>query len=387
MTRHQHWSQRAGRLGLSTIGTFLGQKYRTRSRGPGSKTLTNSNNQDDNTTGVHSGFATLTKRISLGHPFNKRCIGSAKLQLSEANSVVLGDIAGIQFTGVVAACNTTKQIMVSTAAGAAATVAYDQGSVRLFDLNPNRAITGSNYWGLNTQPRQDQLFVSNVVMQTDVRNFSSTGVLVDLYYCTPNQHTNLTPPQVWLSCLQAATDGVKPQNLFPAAGLTAGVAGYPSTFFPGVRPNQVQGFRETWKVLHTHHMCLGPSSSESITMNINTNYLLDYKKIVAANGQTDAAFGFTNANVTTNFLRHGSVVIMAVLRGEMVKDMTTGEIPTYSQTDVGFITSKRYALKMLSGNAARIDAQLADSSVPTGALIANQKHIDADDDNLAIVTV
>lgn len=387
---YSHWSRRNSNAAAGLVGHLLGrkigQRMRFKSGGSSTRTLVNEGSGDDQTTGVHSGFATLTKRISLGHPWNKRCVGSAKIQLTEVTQTVIKDTSGIQIPGVVAACNTTKQAMVSSAAaGSAATVAYDQGSVRLFDLNQNRASTGSAWWTANPTPRQDQLFVGNVVMQTDIRNFSSVGVIVDLYYCTPNQNTNQDPLVVWNTVLRAASDSVKPLNGYPPAGSTGGFAGAAQYTMPGLRPSQIAGFRQTWKILHTHHMCLGASASESITMNINTNYLLDYKKILSANGQTDQNFTFTNANVTSNFLRHGSVVVFAVQRGEIILDTTTSAVATYAGTDVGYVTSKRYCLKMLAGNGARLDSQVVDSNIPTGTLLANQKHVDMDDDLLPVV--
>lgn len=324
-------------------------------------TGTNKKDEDGDSNDQHSSVLKRSLRLSLGHKFNKHCRDSESLRYLETTYFVNTSVTGKQYVGEVCFANTVSQIMIGEAEGSAAAITNIQGGVGLMELNPNQKPTGSSYLvAANSFIRNDMLFNSNLCIDLDITNCSTASCILDLYFVTPNTHTNLLPSESWTNAILSAKNGQTVMTQ-PTVGVNTAQVGYPLITTAGMTPPP--NFNKAWKILKKLSVALGGGSCESIHSNINTNYMLDTAKISMLQNLTNPDTAVTNANITNNFLRHGTVAVMAVWRGQVGINDSAADYPTYSPVQIGMVVRKKYTFKMVSGNQSRQDGSTAYAQV------------------------
>jgi len=394
MVSVRHWARRGARVlrkGLrkygsdmvASFGTAVGSKY---GYGYGSSTGTRTKSQSMLVDKEgHSEVATKSLRSTLGHPFNKKCIGSAVLRYGEITQWFGTTSLGTQNAEVVCSAATASQMLVGESETGAVAPTIQQGGLGLIDINPNRTMAGSQFFSTQFNPRDDQLFISNLMLIIDITNLSSAGAIVDLYMVTPTAHTNLLPTQAWSLGLAQDAHGQGFAGA-PAVNTVAAQVGNPLINSPLVTPETCNHFKKLYKTIGKYSFSLGGGATETIHWNVNMNYMIDVARITQAQNLTTAST-ITNANITNGNMRHGTVHLMAVYRGTPALNpgvtaagppiLTAVPLACYAPVKLAMVFQKKYTLKMVAGNSARLAVQSAGQFAPINTGTA--KIIDADD--------
>lgn len=391
MVSVKHWARR-GAVGLRSgyrnarssfsghLAAYLGSKTHSTLGSGRSYTRTMTKKEDPDDSGeVHSGISGANIRLSLGHPYSKKVLGSATVRLHEITQFFATSSLGKQRVEDLMFANTVSQALVGNLEGAAGTLNQLDGSVGLIDMNPNQSTTGSAYFVPAVVPTTDKIYLSNVAITVDVSNLSSGSAVLDLYFLTPNQHTNLKPTEAWSAELIGMRNG---KNVYsePAANSISTAPGYEVPQFPGAKP--LQDFRKHWKILKVHNVLMGPATTEQINVNVNTNYMIDRAKITMLQNFADPNSAVTTGNITNNFLRYGTIAVMAVWRGQPVVADGSADYASYAPIQLAFVMTKKYTLKMVAGNASRLEATIGNAQLP---VIGTAKVVNAADASATVV--
>lgn len=395
MVSVRHWARRGARVlrkGFQKYGSDIAASFGTAysnkfNYGYGSSTGTRTKSKSILVDKEgHSEVATKSLRSTLGHPFNKKCIGSAVLRYSELTQWFGTTSLGTQNVEVVCSGATVSQMLVGESETGAVAPSTQQGGLGLIDINPNRTMAGSQFFSTQFNPRDDQLFISNLMIVIDVTNLSSAGAIVDLYMVTPTSHTNLLPTQAWSLGLAQDAHGQGIAGA-PAVNSVAAQVGVPLINSPLVTPETCNHFKKAYRTIGKYSFSLGGGATETIHWNVNMNYMIDVARITQAQNLTTAAT-ITNGNITNGNMRHGTVHIMAVYRGTPALNPGVGSagppvVPAvpfaaYAPVKLAMLFQKKYTLKMVAGNSARLAVQSAGQFAPINT--GSAKIIDADDD-------
>ena len=388
MVTVKHWARRGarvlkkgyekyGRTLSSAAASALGSRYNTGSSRTYTRTRTKSSILVDKE--GHSEVASKNIRSTLGHPFNKKCLGSAVLRYSELTQWFGLTSLGTQNVEVVCSGATVSQMLVGESETGAVAPGVQQGGLGLIDINPNRTMAGSQFFTTQFNPRDDQLFISNLMFVIDITNLSSCGAIVDLYMVTPSSHTNLLPTQVWQLGLAQDAHGQGTAGA-PLTNTVAAQVGTPLINSPLVTPETCNHFKKAYRTIGKYSFSLGGGATETIHWNVNMNYLIDVARITAAQNLTTAAT-ITNANITNGNMRAGTVHLMAVYRGTAALNPGTTASPVpfaaYAPVKLAMMFQKKYTLKMVAGNSARLAVQSVGQFAPINTGTA--KIIDSED--------
>lgn len=386
----RHVAKRAKSYASSALAGYLGHSTGSMFSNPtsGSRTLTRNRAFQNDTSEMHSEISSKYLSSTLGHPYNKRCMGSALLRYGEVVQFLGETPTGVQNVETILTFASVSQMVVGESEGVTVAPTSIQGGLGLMDINPSARNSGSNYITAAQIPRNDQLFLSNVKLIIDFANLSTAGLLLDLYLVTPKVNTNLTPSQVWQNGLDSDAMG---QSLAaaPVAGVVASAVGTPLIASPVLTPETCNHFKKHYQIIGKYSTNLAGGSTETVNWNVNTNYTMDLNKIKNAQNFTSTGTVVTNANITNNFLRKGTCHVMAVYRGAACLNLSAAEagVPfmTYSKVKLGFVMQKKYTMKMIAGNASRLAVQSVGQFIPIGTGI--NKIIDVLDDPVSVEVV
>jgi len=393
MVSVKHWARRGARALkkgwrkygsdiAASFGTAVGSKYGY-GYGSSTGTRTRSRSMLVDKEG-HSEVAQKNLRSTLGHPFNKKCLGSALLRYSELTQWFGQTQIGTQNAEIVMSAATVSQMLVGESETAAVAPTIQQGGLGLIDINPNRTMAGSQFFSTQFNPRDDQLFISNLMCVIDITNLSSAGAIVDLYMVTPEANTNLLPTQVWQLGLAQDAHGQGTAGA-PVTNSIAAQVGTPLINSPMVTPDTCNHFKKLYRTIGKYSFSLGGGATETIHWNVNMNYMIDVAKITSAQNLATPAT-ITNANIFNGNMRHGTVHLMAVYRGTAALNPGTTASPVpfaaYAPVKLAMMFQKKYTLKMVAGNSARLAVQSVGQFAPINTGTA--KIIDSDDINALV---
>lgn len=320
---------------------------------------------------LHSGVATNVIRVRSGFKKNRaKTLG--RWVYHSVRQGYLASVAGRQFTDDIQHLGTPAQLTSPTNAS----LTPFSNDIGLSELNPNFNNTGSDLLTIKSPPN-DKFIWSGCQMEMEMTNFSSVAAFVDLYLVRARKNLIQSPFNAWNTGYINAAYG-QSANVQPAAGSVTGVTGgYEGNFMVGTKPTDSKIFQESYKVMAIKHLELSGGSTEKVVFDIFADKLI----------QRDIQTAYI-AN-STPFIANQTYSLMAVIRGSLVNDVTTGtgiaEFVTYGETKVGYVLNIHWFAKGVKNAAARLDTGRAYVQIPFGALKTNQTHILSTDASAAIV--
>lgn len=329
---------------------------------------------DDFHSGTTStGYSLTVNRFPKGLQIHKK---SGTLRFAEVKSFTISGPSGEQSVSILYAGVTTQQFLIG------GTASNPQGdALPLISLNPYQGVTNSGvYTTYQAKPAQDQLFIRGLTLEVDLSNFATTAQYVDLYLVKAKHDQPSDSQTAWVKGLTIQGLGV-PDQVFGIIGGTTAASGAAKINQPMLTPRTCREWGKMYHILRKHHINLGASASEKVTFSMLLNQWVSTEDIAALNPAiTNNPTTWTGANVQIPYLR-GSVQLMAVVRGVVVVDATTGgtKQATTGTADVGFVVSSKYTCKVPMDNANRLAPQLAYCDLATQASLGNLKSINITD--------
>lgn len=332
-------------------------RYRRRRKSKGSVRLRG----DD----VHSGLASEWINVTL----NKRLKGRAEahMQYYQTNAGWLQDVAGVQ----------GRTVMWGVGHRSAFTGTYTntnpnsiQTKFNLFNLDPDRANTGSSVLGSVIAQQNQRIALYNVRINTMLTNFENTAATVVLYLVTPKKDTNRYADNIFDDAPDVEDYG-NPLETNAAAGLYGNTtAGRVSANHLYVKPTDFKLFNQMYKVLKVHKIQLAGNATEEVNFHININ------KVIRSDVMDELS--------QIDNIRRQTVQCMAVWYGQPVHDNTTvnnveGSYPTTASTKIAVVQNFKYKLGKLKSMQSSASATIGVNQISKNAALANQKFVDIND--------
>ena len=236
-----------------------------------------------------------------------------------------------------------------------------QSSSIIYDLNPNKIITGSTKIP-SISPANDKIFWDSGSITFEFVNASSHAVQIDLYFLVANKTANLTPVNAFQEGVVDDGLGTSVVGTTTSSGVTAS-SGRGLYYIPGTRATQFDNFNRYWKTKQVHRFRLAGAATYTYNMRYKHN--------------TTCAKQNT---LSDTYIKGVTMAVMGVVRGApIVSDVSEGnDIPTYSSAKVGWICEKKYLFKSIDDNN-RVKLFQQGYHVPTAVPLLNQKEVDNDD--------
>nr|WAE43043.1 MAG: capsid protein [Cressdnaviricota sp.] len=230
--------------------------------------------------------------------------------------------------------------------------------VRFFDLNYNQYLSGPVAGAHPTVvPNNDTLALHRSRLHMVVANATNVGVHMNIYVLRVKRDTSISPKTAWDNGLQAAGLSSNDAGTFPAAGVTGGGFGYPSSSFNGAKPTDVKLFNSLYKVEKVFALHMAGNAQEELDIDLIHNYVAKEEVMTVLKGNND-------------LYCKDAVCILTVGRAELVLDVTTGtgHLATTAPVCTQIACFADHQFKMVAGNAARLDnSAMFAGYIPTAA--------------------
>lgn len=321
---------------------------------------------------VHGSMMDEKMRISRSKKRGKLLrIDKGRWHYSQNYSNLLVSNAGVQSFNTIAFTTTASQIITST--GAAYGTA--QNLTALEQLNPYLTNTGSVLIPSTVTPLTDQFYILNVTITVEMTNISNVGIYCDLDVWQCKKLTNSDVSTLWIQGETNEGNGV-PVGTLPPPGVSAGPnAGTPNVQYVGTKPTDVKLVRDFWKKVGAKEVFLSADSTLKLTIHIRMHKCIKCEDIRQYLTQP------------SNFIPGSTFCVTTLHRGAIVADKTTAlnPIATYGTTELGIITTVKYDMAPVRGNAGRLNEQYMADRVPSGTTIANQSTLNQVDNVTGVV--
>lgn len=255
-----------------------------------------------------------------------------------------------------------------TAASATPLTAGSTSAIDYFSLNPNRDITGApggttGGYPTGYVPANDRFVLEHGRVTLDMVNLSSVTQHVDIYFIKSLRDSNYSPLQAWQ--LQYTADALgKSIQIFPPTGTAGEPPGYENYIMPYAAPTDAQGWKSLFRVMCKKTIALAPSATHSLRMKGIFN--IEQKLEVIQ-------------DITQQYIK-GSVNIMAVVLGQVVRVTDVANTCSFATNDVSFILTRKLTFRALKANAARVSTEIAQVNVQcNSAAVANEKIVNISD--------
>lgn len=313
----------------------------------------------------HSGIGGRSTVITLNKRLKGRGLGTWKFAQNYA--LTLTSTAGFQGVLEMGAVCLANQFLVNTAVP-------NVGQIRqnLFDLNYERAISGSGLIPATAQPATDRMAVFTVRSQMMFTNLGSAACVMTLYFLTPRRDCDELPASFWDSLYALEDNGVAlrarsaPGNY--SVGSTVGGGSSTDVF---AKPTDLAQFKKFYRVLKVMKIKLAASANEEVNVTYRINKLVDRQKITEINEEA---------------MKGHSVIMLATVYGQAVHDTTVGpgtQNITTAATKVGMVQTNTYFCGMTAKAAtSRVDSYFTHQQIASAVPAANQAFID-NEDNVA----
>lgn len=298
---------------------------------------------------LHSGATFKVMSIKPGKG-TLRHVSGAFNKLMDIRGYRFTQTSGLQGVNSLYLSGTNSQWTSSTVAP----FIYDS-PIAYFDMNPYSKISGSSsaFFPPGLSPKTDTLaFVKDDIV-IDMTNFTNVGVTVQLFAFRCKKYTTFDPITLWAQANIDESQGGTPM-VFPSAGTTAATLGAVGVNMPHQQPHHSL-ISDCWTICGSTICVLGGGASQRVKIADRPNHIGMRDRLI------EQPYRFVP----------GCLNIIAIAIGDVVQDVTTGIIPTYGPTNLGFCVNSKKHFQAVMGNAARIKTQLADSFVPVNATIAN----------------
>lgn len=312
------------------------------------------NSQDDE----HSGLGSVGARIVLHKPLKIKGLGRWKFSQNYAGYIT-GN-AGNQAVAVVMGSCMRNQFLTDTATPNALQIRRN-----LFDLNADRAISGSGIIPAQATPAMDRIAVYHVrsnMMFTNLENVATTLVL---YVLTPKRDTVNTPDGAWADALGSEGLTVASRSRV-GGGLYGGTtAGGAFTTDLYQKPSDLRTFKDQYRILKTLRIKMSGASTEEVNLSIAVN------KVIKRDNLNE---------ISTESLRNLSVEVLAVAYSQPVHDTGAANAMTTGAVRIGFVGTTTYTCGMTAAAAAaRFDVMLTNQQIADAVALPAQQHMNVDD--------
>nr|WAE43203.1 MAG: capsid protein [Cressdnaviricota sp.] len=337
---------------------------------------------------LHSGVSTASYKILVGKPKKRVDYKSGVFHYEEITAGRFAQPAGLQSCNVSDTVGSTAEWAV---AGGTAGNHFGTGNiaVSLFSLNSGGWNGGSALWGSSTRIAGDKLYLSSCSLKMSVANFSSVNASVWIYICESVRNHNNPPNALWTSDSNVENVGGTLANITePTAGnQTGGNVGYSNIVIPYSNPQTLKEWKKFWRVKKVHRADLAGGAQEDVDFHLKMNMMGDMAKIINSNvNYTTAPSSWTAANITTQY-QTGSITVMVIAKGGVVRDTTGGaDTVTTASTSIGVVSAKTYTLYPVQDNSARLNASAMYAQIPFSAAVGVQQHVDVNDASAGNVT-
>lgn len=319
---------------------------------------------------VHGSMINESMKISrvIGVP-KMRDMDKGRWDYIQNYQYILHSTAGVQAYNNLASINTIQQHLLSTGVG----YTHAQNYVALQQLNPYNKITGSTVipasGGISTPPT-DIYYLLSAQVTVELTNLSNIGVYMDLDVWRATKLGQYDVGTLWVNGLIDEANGVV-NAVKPGPGTLLGTAGGAATFdIVGEKPHQRKVVKDFWKHVGSKEIYMTGDSTYKVEIHIDMK-----KKIKIEDLLQYTAAGAPNVYFPSTFQ------VTTIQRGAIVVDNTTIATPlaTYGSTEVGCITTVKYVMAPVKGNAGRIREQYGVDRISAGAPLGNQKTVDQTD--------
>lgn len=268
---------------------------------------------------------------------NEKTVGTLLLRQSWTGRVFPS--SGIQNPYDICSIGSLSQHTVSTG------LSYDVqpyfGNTAYYDMDPNRKITGSGVLTANTIPLNAPILIRSGVFNVELANLSNNGGYIDLYVCECKQATPSGPVAQWNLSLQAnASSQIVWSPPVPGSRVPL-QAGYPTSTYPFMKPRDSLTFGKYWKIVESKAVNLAPAASEIINFDLTINRISRLEVL--------------NQLPAGTIYMKGSYVLMMVIRGALVADLTDSGVgsSTFGSVEIAYHVNTQVKLANVLGGTAK----------------------------------
>lgn len=315
--------------------------------------------------------ASCSQRVSITlhkRPKKGKFVGRWRQVQTHTNQ--LTTTAGKQDVTVLFSVATNSQLNTDTTAYTGKT-----GFSAIKKLNPSLNTTGGGALAA-TAPLTHKFLLKHIQVDMEFTNVHSATNVIEIFAIGYRTAQQLNKPcdQIWIDSYPEMGDGGTIGVVAPAgAGLQTGTYGTRIFSLVGSHPMQGTKFRRLCKVLACKKFFMTSNQTCSIKWSINVD------KVIKNDWLVENSIGDDTNNASLQFLPGLTVSFMAVTRGQVAVDTTTGNIPTYAPASVSMCSQVTYLVQGCVGGAAQVqDVELVRYNIPSGALNAAVKYIDVD---------
>lgn len=310
--------------------------------------------QDDE----HSGLGSTGARIVLHKPLKIKGLGRWKFSQNYAGYI--SGNAGNQAVTVVMGSCMRNQFLTDTATPNALNIRRN-----LFDLNAERAITGSGIIPAQASPATDRIAVYHVrsnMMFTNLENVATTLVL---YVLTPKRDTQNYADAAWADALGSESLTVASRTRV-GGGLYGGTtAGGAFTTDLYQKPSDLRTFKDQYRILKTLRIKMSGASTEEVNLSIVVNKLVKRDNL---------------NEISTDSLKGLSVEVLAVAYSQPVHDTGAANAMTTGSVRIGFVGTTTYTCGLTAAAAAaRLDVMLTNQQIADAVALPAQQVMNVDD--------
>lgn len=247
----------------------------------------------------------------------------------------------------------------------------------LFNINPNQFNSGSSLYAAGQTPADDRFLVEEIILKFEWCNFTSASVALDLYLFQAKQSQALGPSATWDEVLKAQALGksISAQPTQTGGTISALSQGYPRKEFLGQLPFTNPAFNRLWKKVSGVHFDLAPNASKFHEIKIKVNKMVDKEELnrLATAGNT--------------YIKGLSHVLMAIARGQCMKDNNVTLTATSAIVEVGYVATREIHCSCVKASVSRIQTAYAVPVLLTNESAATLKQVNVVDTSQGQVIV
>jgi len=178
--------------------------------------------------------------------------------------------------------------------------------------------------------------IHNAEVNLSLKNLSLVAGAIEVHWFMSKQNVVRTPIDEWQFQLleQKAGQAAATQSGTPSA-VRAGQMLY---YFPGARPETVQGFRKSYKTIHVDKLTLQPGGQVNISAGFKYNYKANQQKMYTLYFGNDTTTPLTNQAVSVNGC---SIFAVMFARGELMQNSASNRIE-YGHVNIGYLGTQKF---------------------------------------------
>lgn len=204
----------------------------------------------------------------------------------------------------------------------------------IFDMNPNRNNTGSQY--INAlSPIDSFINVEKIINDMTIYNATNSATDNFILFCVPVTDTNVSPTQWWQQCLGDERIGITPLTQATGVANSAIAGSIASPAIYGTWPTHCPSFKKLWTIKGVHRVTLQGGDERKLRLTYGVNRKVDRSYVGVA-------------NTTSNYMRNLTMVPMVITRGSCAINRNTLANPevVWAATHTACILHEQYTFSV-----------------------------------------